>query len=123
MSENETGEFATAKRLFTIALQVTTLLTVSAVTWLAIELRDLHGRVTAVETTLPMVEKIVNNFHSMHERVTVIEANRYTPKDALAFERDVNGRLNGLTQQVANVSGELALIREILNRIDKKLHP
>lgn len=57
----------------------------------------------------------------IEKRVAVIEASRYTPADALTFERSTNERFLALTALIQQNSSDLATIREILTRIEEQL--
>lgn len=57
----------------------------------------------------------------IEKRVAVIEASRYTPADALAFERSTNERFLHLTALIQENSSDLATIKEILSRIEDEL--
>lgn len=50
-------------------------------------------------------------------RVAVIESNRYTPKDALEFERKMDQRLDDLGDQLSELRGD---IRALLDTLRKK---
>lgn len=79
-----------AQRILDAVSKVVTGLIVIAVGWTANELTDLK------------------------ERVSIIEANRYTTRDAMDLERDVNVKLS-------NMSKEISVIVEILSRVEARI--
>lgn len=66
----------------------------------------------SVAVTIALAGMILG--HEM--RLTKIEANRYTQKDALEREREVNARFEALTDQLGIIRTDVAVIRQILEK-------
>ena len=83
--------------------------------------RDQTDRVWDVATKLTVAATIalagVIFGHEM--RLTSIESNRYTQKDALEREREVNARFEKLHNQLGVIRTDVAVIRQILEEESK----
>lgn len=52
----------------------------------------------------------------MDSRLSAIESNRYTPRDALEFERSVNKQISLLREQVASMGSDVRVVVELLKK-------
>lgn len=57
----------------------------------------------------------------LEKRIAVIESNRYTPADALDFERSTNERFLEITTLLQNNTSDLIEIRQIVKSIEDKI--
>lgn len=58
----------------------------------------------------------INSAIDMDKRLTVIESNRYTPADALAYERDQAKRWLMIEQRLTHMEAALSAILEELRK-------